>query len=152
AVVLLSGAFPPEPRAQLQGLVGRHIQDAVTHEWPAMAGHHVTLHDTPAPLAEALHATLNLTPRGDGQGIAQREIVSALHSALDARRQRIILSGAAVNWIKWTGLLLEAATTLVAIAFVHCDNRKTAALTMVVYSISVAVVVVLIVSHDSPFT
>src|SRR5262245_61819100 len=46
AVVLLSGAFPPEPRAQLQGLVGRHIQDAVTHEWPAMAGHHVTLHDT----------------------------------------------------------------------------------------------------------
>ncbi len=152
AVVLLSGAFPPEPRAHLQALVGRHIQDAVTHEWPAMAAHHVSLHDVPAPLAEALNAALNLTPSGNGQVVAQREIVSALHAALDARRQRIIISGSAVNWIKWTGLLLEAATALVAIAFVHCDNRKTAALTMAVYAISVAVVVVLIVSHDSPFT
>src|SRR5262249_32788210 len=43
AVVLLSGAFPPDTRAQLQALVGRHIQEAVTQEWPAMAERRASL-------------------------------------------------------------------------------------------------------------
>ncbi len=151
-VMLLTGAFPSESGGHLQALVRRHIQDAVTEEWPAMGSHQANLKMTSGPLAEALHATLELIPRGDRQVLAQREIVTALQNALDARRQRIVLSGAAVNWIKWTGLLLVAATTLVAIAFVHCDNWKTAALAMGVFATAVAIVVVLILSHDSPFT
>jgi hypothetical protein len=151
AVVLLTGAFPPEPRAHLQALVGRHIENAVTQEWPDMVGRQANLKMTPAPLAEALQTTLTLVPHGDGQVAAQRELITALHSALDARRQRIILSGSGVNWVKWTGLLLEAAATLVGMAFVHCDNRKTAALAMAVFSTAVAVVFILIVSHDRPF-
>jgi len=152
AVILLTGAFPEEPRAHLQALVGRQIQDAMSHEWPAMAEHAASLRVIPGPLAEALQVTLALTPRGDGQVVAQRELVTALHGALDARRQRIILSAAGVGWIKWTGLLLEAATTLVAIALIHCDNRKTAALAMAVFASAVAIVVILILSHDRPFT
>jgi len=152
AVVLLTGAFPPEPRAHLQTLVGRHIQDAVTREWPAMTEQHASLRMTSAPLAEALQVTLAMTPRGDGQVIAQRELVAALHNALDARRQRIILSASKVNWVKWTGLLLEAGVTLAAIAFVHCDNRRTAAVAMAVFATATAIVVVLILSHDRPFT
>jgi hypothetical protein len=38
-----------------------------------------------------------LTPRGDGQKAAQREIIASLQNALDARRQRIIISGSTVN-------------------------------------------------------
>ena len=152
AVVLLSGALPPEPRGHLLALVGRHIENAVKQEWPDMAERQVDLKMVPAPLAEALQTTLTLVPQGDGQVVAQREIVAALHSALDARRQRIILSGSGVNWVKWIGLLLEAAATVAGIAFVHCDNRKTAALAMAVFSTAVAVVIVLILSHDRPFT
>jgi len=151
AVVLVTSAFPPEARAHLQALVGRHIENAMAQEWPDMAARHASLKMTPASLAEALQTTLALVPRGDGQVVAQRELVAALHSALDARRQRIILSGSRVNWVKWTGLLLEAAATLAGVAFVHCDNRKTTALAMAVFSTAVAVVVVLILSHDRPF-
>jgi Protein of unknown function (DUF4239) len=151
-VMLLTGAFPAEHGGHLQALVRRHIQETVTQEWPAMASHQASLKMTSGPLAEALHGTLELTPHGDRQALAQRELVIALQNALDARRQRIILSGSAVNWIKWTGLLLVAATTLVAIAFVHCDNWKTAALAMGVFATAVAIVVILIISHDSPFT
>ena len=151
AVVLLSGALQPEFRAHLQALVGRHIDNAVTEEWPDMAGRQADLKMIPAPLAEALQTTLTLVPRHEGQVVVQRELVAALHSALDARRQRIILSVSGVNWVKWTGLLLEAAAALAGIAFVHCDNRKTAALAMVVFSTGVAVVVVMILSHDRPF-
>ena len=151
-VVLLTDAFPAELRGHLRALVGRQIQEAVSHEWPAMEEHAASLKVISAPLAEALQATLALTPRGDGQVVAQRELVAALQNALDARRQRIILSAAGVGWVKWIGLLLEAASTLIAIALIHCDNRKTAALAMAVFASAVAIVVVLILSHDRPFT
>ena len=152
AVVLLTDTLPPEPRAHLQALVARHIQDAVTQEWPAMAQQEASLKMTPAVLTEALRATLALAPRADGQMAAQRELVGAFQNALEARRQRIILSGSKVNWVKWAGLLLEAALTLVAIAVVHCDSRKTAALALAVFATAAAVVVVLILAHDRPFT
>jgi hypothetical protein len=152
AIVLLTEALPPETRAHLQALVARHIDDAVTHEWPTMQQQEASLKMTPAPLAEALQTTLALTPRGDGQVAAQRELVASLQTALEARRQRILLSASKVNWVKWTGLLLEAAVSLVAIAIVHCDNRKTAALSLAIFAAATAIVVVLILAHDRPFT
>jgi hypothetical protein len=39
---------------------------------------------------EALQVTLTLKPADDNQRAAQREMVSALEWALDARRQRIV--------------------------------------------------------------
>jgi hypothetical protein len=152
AVVLLSTGFPDEIKVRLQDLVRRHIQDAVQQEWPAMARRRATLAMIPAPLAEALRVTLEVSPRGDGQANAQREIVAALQTALDARRQRIIISGTTVNWVKWTSLLLQAACMLVAIAMVHCDNRKAAALAMGLFATGVAVSIVLIAAHNRPFT
>lgn len=152
AVVLLSASFPGNPEARLQGLIRRHIDDAVNQEWPTMARRRATLAMTPAALAEALRVTLDLAPRGDGQVAAQREILASIENALDARRQRIIISGASVNWVKWTGLLITAVCTLVAIAMVHCDNRKAAALAMGLFATGVAVSIVLIASHNRPFT
>lgn len=152
SVVLLTGALPPEPRAHLLGLVSRHIQEAVTQEWPAMVEQHANIKISPASLSEALQAALTFVPHGDGQVVAQREMVSALNNALEARRQRVILSASKVNWVKWTGLLLEAGVTLFAMAFVHIDNRKAAAAAMATFATATAVVVVLILSHDRPFT
>ena len=37
AVVLLSSEFPGQPEARMRSLVRRHIDDAVTKEWPQMA-------------------------------------------------------------------------------------------------------------------
>jgi hypothetical protein len=150
-VLLLAASFPGETEAQMQALVRRYIQDVVTHEWPAMAEHHATLTVVPAPLSQALHLTLTLAPQQEGQRIAQREIVTALGNAGDARRQRIIISQSRINWVKWTAVLLEAALTLVAIGFVHSDNRAASAIALAVFASAVAVAVVLIVSHDRPF-
>ena len=50
---------------------------------------------------------------------AQRELVSLLDGAFDARRQRITVSSATVNWVKWASILALAGLTLVSIAFVH---------------------------------
>ena len=123
AVVLLADSFPGEPETRLHALVRRHITEAVTQEWPTMARQRATLTIAPPALAEALQLTLALTPRGEGQAAAQREMVASLQNALDARRQRIMISQSSVNWVKWTGLLLQAVCTLLAIAMVHSDNR-----------------------------
>ena len=152
AAVLLSASFPGEPETRLRAHVRQHIQEAATQEWPAMARGRAGLAITPHPLAEALQMTLGLTPRSEGQVSAQREIVAALQAALDARRQRILVSGAAINWIKWSGLLLQALCTLIAIAMVHCDNRATAALALALFATAVAVCLLLIAAHDRPFT
>ena len=87
AVVLLAKAFPGDTETRLRELVRGHIQEAVTEEWPAMAAGRETLAIIPASLQDALNLTLTLNPSGAGQTIAQREIVTSLQNALDARRQ-----------------------------------------------------------------
>ena len=83
-----------------------------------MAHDAASLQITPYSLAEALQFTLALTPSSQGQQTAQREITTALENALDARRQRIIISQSRVNWVKWLCLGLQPACALIAIAMV----------------------------------
>jgi len=108
--------------------------------------------DDGAGHAETLRLTLALTPNSQGQKIAQREITTALGNALDARRQRIIISQSQVNLVKWLCLGLQAFCALLAIAMVHSDDRLAAAITMGLFGIGVAASLLLILAYDRPFT
>jgi len=151
AVVILAATFPGEPESRLRALIRRHIEQAVTQEWPMMARGTATLRFTPPLLAEALQLTLALTPNAEGQKIAQREIATALETAFDARRQRIIVSQSHVNLVKWLCLFVQAAASLFAIAMVHCDNRIASAITVGLFATGVAASVLIIAAHDQPF-
>ena len=118
-VVLLAASFPSENEAQIRALVRRHILDAVSEEWPAMARQQTTLAMTTAADTSALELALSLRPATEAQSIAQREMVSALRTALDSRRERIIVSRSKINWVKWTVVLLLAYLILLTIAIVH---------------------------------
>jgi hypothetical protein len=152
AVVLLSPSFPGEAGGRLRELVREQTHYAASVEWPAMARKEVSLSMIPVPLAHALQTAIALSPRGEGQLAAQREIVSALENALDARRQRILVSRSEVNWVKWMSLIVQAVITLIAVALVHSDNRATARLALGLFSTSMAVCILLLLSHDRPFT
>ena len=54
--------------------------------------------------------------------------------------------------MKWSCLLFQAVAALIAIAMVHSDNGPAAAITMTLFAIGVAASVLLILSHDRPFT
>src|SRR6266853_4643236 len=151
-VLFLSASFPGEPEARLRDLTRRHIQETVTNEWPMMARQSASLPVTPLALAEELQLILAIAPHSEGQVTAQREIVSALKNAIDARRQRIIVSRSSVNWVKWAALLLQAICTLIAIAMVHGDNRGAGAASMAIFATGVAVSILLIASHNRPFS
>jgi hypothetical protein len=152
SVQVLAASFPGQPEAQLRALIHRYIEEAAGQEWPMMARRSATLQAIPGALAEALHLTLALTPSSPGQQIAQREITAALENALDARRQRIIISQSQVNSVKWSTLYLQAICALVAIAMVHSDNRLASVIAMGVFAAGVAASVLLIAAHDRPFT
>jgi Protein of unknown function (DUF4239) len=149
--LLLVDGFPEAQRDRMRTLIRRHIDSTVVDEWPAMAHHEVTLTATPAALARALGLGLSLKSNTAGQKIAQREITAALENALDARRQRIIISEARVNWVKWAGVMALATLALLAIAFVHSASRATAALAIGTFASAVAVSIILIASHNRPF-
>ena len=79
-------------------------------------------------------------------------MTTAFGTALDARRQRIIISYSQVNWVKWLCLSLQAVCTLLAIAMIHSDNRLATAITMGLFGIGVAAAFLLILAHERPFT
>jgi hypothetical protein len=111
-----------------------------------------TLAAIPTHLAEALNATLALTPGDEGQKLAQHEIVRSIETALEARRQRIIISQTTVSTVKWAGLLLQALCTLLAISLVHSDNRATCAIALALFATGIAASVLLIECYNRPFT
>lgn len=117
-----------------------------------MARGSATITLIPVPLADALRFALTLSPTGEGQIAAQREIVAALQSALEARRQRIILSRSSINGVKWTALLVQAGLTLIAIALVHSDNRAANRIILAIFATAVGVAVILLTAHSRPFT
>ena len=88
--MLFATKFPPEHESQLRYLVSKH--EVYNKEWPAMVEQRVRYADLPVKLIDVLHATLALNPADEGQKLAQREMIDELQNALDARRQRILLS------------------------------------------------------------
>jgi positive regulator of sigma E activity len=152
AVVLLAGAFPEQQRARVNALITRHIEEAVTSEWPAMAQQRATLSTLPTALIEELHETLGLKAADDSQRAAQPEMVKALHTAMDARRQRIVISESSVGAVKWVGILLQGLCVLVAIAMVHSDNRLACAISLTLFATGIALSVLLIAAYSRPFT
>jgi hypothetical protein len=123
----------------------------VNKEWPEMAQQRTTLAALPAALIEALHDTLTLKPADDSERVAQAEMVKELHTAFDARRQRIVVSEYALGTVKWVAILLQGLCTLVAIAVVHSDNRLARALTLTLFATGIALSVLLIAAYSRPF-
>jgi hypothetical protein len=152
AVLILGAVLPPEQERRLRDLVRSYVEQAAKLEWPMMARQKASLRESPVALNEALQLMVSLTPQGQGQQTAEREIITALGSALDARRQRIIISQAEVNFVKWWCLYLQAICELAVIALVHCGNRLASGIAMGLFATGVAASVLLIAAHDRPFT
>jgi hypothetical protein len=152
SVIIFAASFPGEPDMRLRGLVHDYISEAVTQEWPKMARRTATLKIAPHALVDALQFTLALAPGNQGQQIAQREITAALESALEARRQRILVSQYEVGLVKWACIGLQAICALLAIAFVHSDNRLASRIALFIFATGVGASFLLLLAYDRPFT
>src|ERR1700716_1317389 len=151
AVMLFATGLPPEQEGRLRDLIRGYVEQTANVEWPMRARQEASLKAAPAALVEALQLVVSMTPQGAGQQTAQREIIAALGSALDARRQRIIVSQAEVNSVKWWCLYLQAICELLAIAVVHSYNRLASGIAMGLLGAGVSTWELLIPAHYRRF-
>lgn len=149
--LVVAASLPGEQEAKLHDLIRAYAHETATVEWPMMAHRTASLNVTPRPIQEALQLVLSSPTINPGQQAAQREIINAIEAALDARRQRIIVSRAEVNAVKWSCLYLQAICALLAIALVHCDDRLSSLLALGLFATGTAASVLLIAAHDRPF-
>jgi len=152
AVDVFAETLPDEQRTQLRALMNRHIEETVNREWPAMAHQRLTLASLATHLVKAQRLTVLMKPQDESQRTAQREIVAALHRALDARRQRIIISQSEVGPVKWAAILLMGLCALIAIAIVHSDNRLTCAIAVALFATGFALSSLVIAAYSRPDT
>ena len=152
AAMLLADEFPSEVKQRFHALAREHIQAAVRDEWPAMARQDATLTLIPNALAQMLKLALNLEPATPGQTLAQRELVTTIQNVFEARRQRILLSEATVNAVKWGALLAQVVLMLIAIAMVHCDNPAANRIILTIFATGAAASLILIAAYSHPFS
>lgn len=152
SVVVLAAVFPDDAQMQLRKLLREYIEYTATTEWSMMAQGAVTLKISPPTLNKALQFTLSLPASTPGQQTAQQQIATSLEQALEARRQRILVSRSEVSGVKWLCLSIIAACLVFAIALVHGESRLTSAVAIGLFCVSLATTVLLILSHDRPFT
>jgi|SRR5215831_2490939 len=149
---LLSASFPGDAGKNVRALVRRHIQQAVSEEWPAMAQEAAVLPPVSSVDTELLQLVVGLHAQGEAERTAQREMMTALRTVVDARSERILISVKKVDWVKWAVVLVLALLILVTIAMIHCDNAGTTRVAMSLFVVAAAASVVLIASHNRPFT
>jgi hypothetical protein len=70
---------------------------------------------------------------------------------LQTRRNRILLSEAAISPAQWIVIIVLDALILLTIGTVHAGRLTTAAVNMVIFSTAVASCIVLLMINDRPF-
>jgi hypothetical protein len=152
AAVILAANVSGDANERIRALIARHIQEVTSSEWPAMERQDASIATAPETLVEALRVALRDVPSTGGQITIQHELARSIQDALQARRDRILISRSSINWVKWSGLAVQAVLLLVTIAMVHCDHPGTAAVAMGIFATAVATSALLIASHARPFT
>jgi hypothetical protein len=145
--ILLTDALPSDVRTGVRQAVKKHIDFIESKEWPAMASGRANLHSIAVGLAEAMTALLSFTPVQSNQQLAQQRALAAIEQALEARRNRVLLSEAEIAPLQWIVIIGLAVLILVTLAMVLIEER----LAMAIYSTGIAVCLVLLMAYDRPF-
>ena len=149
--VLLADSLPQEVRTNVRQAIQKHLHLMESEEWPAMARRQASLQSKAVGLVEALAAVLSFSPAQTNQHVAQQRAVVAIEHALEARRNRVLLSQAEIAPIQWVVIGVLAVLILVTLAMVHIQNRVAMAITMFIFSTAIAACVVLLMVYDRPF-
>jgi hypothetical protein len=150
-IVLMAPAFPADVQTRLHAAVRAHIKAMAEEEWPAMARGEKDMGRTPRVLAEATAMVLDLNPLRPGeQQLAQQRVVAALDQALDARRNRIMLSGELIDGVQWGVILVLMILILATVAMGYVESPRASAIGLFVVATASAARLVLLLAYDQP--
>lgn len=150
--VLLAELLPPDVRTAVRSDVSRYFEFVETEDWPSMLQGRASLRTLPEGLPKALETLLTFVPQQPGQHVAQEHAALAIERAMQARRNRILLSEAAIAPAQWVVIFVLDALILLTITMVHVGRYITTAVNLFVFSTAVAACVVLLMINDRPFS
>ncbi|HTI80567.1 MAG TPA: hypothetical protein VL614_08985 [Acetobacteraceae bacterium] len=150
--MLLTEVLPADVRAGVRSDIDRYLRFAETEDWPSMLQGHASLRKLPEGLPDALKTLLTFVPQQPGQQVAQDHAATAIERALNARRNRIVLSQAAISPAQWAVIFVLDSLILLTIAMLHVGRHVTTVVNLFVFSTAVAACVVLLMINDRPFT
>lgn len=148
---LLADTLPSSTQTALRTDIRSYLQFVENQEWPEMETGHASLRRSPPGIPDAVRTLVSFVPTQQGQIAAQSRAILALMTALEARRNRILLSEATIEPIQWTVIILLLVLVLVTIAKVHIDRPTTAAGALFVFSTAMAACLILLLVNDRPF-
>jgi Protein of unknown function (DUF4239) len=149
--ILLSDALPSDVRTGVRQAVKKHLDFIESKEWPAMASGRANLQSIAVELREAMTILLSFTPVQSNQQLAQQRALVAIEQALEARRNRVLLSKAEIAPIQWIVIISLAVLILITLTMVLIQERLAMAITMFIYSTGIALCLVLLMVYDRPF-
>ena len=149
--VLLADTLPDDMRTKVHAGIKAYLHFIDTEDWPEMARGQANLRRPPPGLTDVMHTVLAANLTGSGQQISQQRIVGAIQQALEARRQRILLSEASIETTQWATILILAILMLIGIRIVHND-RTAAMANLFIFASAIAACLVLLIVSDRPFS
>jgi Protein of unknown function (DUF4239) len=151
AVLTLGETLPPKIPTELRGAIQHYLQFTIDEEWPAMLQGRAKMLATVPGLMDAMSAILSFTPTDASQQLTQQRTLIALEQAIDARRNRILLSNATVAPMQWIAIIILAGLLLLTVAMVHIDQPLAKAMSLFILSTAIAVCTLLLLVNDRPF-
>jgi hypothetical protein len=150
--VLLTEVLPVDVASEVRGDIVRYLQFVDTDDWPSMLEGRASLRKLPEGLPEALKALLTFVPEQPGQRVAQEHAARAIERALQARRDRIVLSQTAIAPAQWAVIFVLDGLILLTIAMLHVGRHVTTVVNLFTFSTAIAACVVLLIINDRPFS
>jgi hypothetical protein len=151
-IVILADRLPQNAQTGIRHDISQYLQFTKEHEWPAMLSGNAKMRTSVPGLTDAMSTLLSFVPDNPGQQIAQQRTLVAIEQALDARRNRILLSGASVLPMQWVVIIVLGTLMLVTVAIVHIDRPLAMAVNLFILSTAIAVCLMLLLVNDRPFS
>jgi hypothetical protein len=129
-----------------------YAQAVVQEEWPVML-----LSGEASPVAEAaLNRLLSLLTTSEFtaqiDATVRREMLNAVNQVREYRVDRIQLSNTYSHFGKWEMVIFLGFMTQIAIGVVHLDKPHARAVTLFIFTMAMAVTLILLAGMDQPFT
>ncbi|MFM7083888.1 MAG: hypothetical protein ACKOW3_02630 [Hyphomicrobium sp.] len=151
SILILGRTLPPEQEKNIRNLVDKHIQQTINIDWPQLIKGQA--YGTQSPdLVEAFDYTFSLKPQDETHLSVQKRVLDKWDVVRDARRERIFISRRVIHPTKIGGLFLIVLCFFTAVAFVHCDNKKTCALALLIFSTTIGMSLFLLAAYAIPFS
>jgi hypothetical protein len=151
-VLVLADSLPPDVKASLRNAVAAHVKAVEEEEWPAMARRETIARHSPHALTHAVAAILAFTPERTGEQLAQSRALVALETALEARRNRIMLSGVTLERTQWWVIMGLFVLVIATVAMVHVGNPISNAIALFLVASAAATSFVLLLAYDHPLS